>query len=154
MKVIFIQNVAKQGRIGEVKNVADGFALNVLIPKKQAVIATPQALKKLEENKMIKEFTAKTDEKLFQKVLQDLEEITKNSPAGALEITGHKADKDGNLFSKVKESDIVEAIEKVLGVKLNPKQIILPKETIKKVGSYEIELKNEKVRGKLEILIK
>ena len=44
MKVIFIQNVAKQGQIGEVKDVSDGFAINVLIPKSQAIRATKEAI--------------------------------------------------------------------------------------------------------------
>lgn len=154
MKVIFIKNVAKQGVVGEVKEVSDGFAINVLIPKKQAVQATPQALKKLEQHKIIKEFTAKTDEKLFLKVLEDLERVIENSEDQALDITGHKADKDGNLFSKIKENDIAEAIDKTLGVKLNSKQILLPKETIKKLGKYKIQLQNYKVKREIFILIK
>ena len=45
MKVIFIVDVPRVGKKYEIKEVADGYAKNVLIAKGQAVAATPQALK-------------------------------------------------------------------------------------------------------------
>lgn len=142
MKVIFIQNVAKQGRIGEVKEVADGFAVNVLIPKKQAVIATPAAIKNLEEKKKTKEFKQVLDKNLFLKALNDLQNILNTESAGVLEIAGHKADKSGHLFSQIRESDIVDAIFKKIKISFNPDQIVLGKDPIKKLGEYEIEIKD------------
>ena len=44
MKIILLQDVPKVGKKWEVKNVADGFAQNALIPKKLAEVATPSAL--------------------------------------------------------------------------------------------------------------
>lgn len=154
MKVIFIQNVAKQGRIGEIKEVADGFAVNVLIPKKQAIIATPQAIKKLEEDKKNKKVRQELDKNLFFQALKDLQDILDQKTKGILEISGHKNDGKGNLFSQVKEVDIMEAIFALIGVSLNPSQIVLPKEPIKKVGEYEIEIKEKDLKKKIKVLIK
>ncbi|MEA4910634.1 50S ribosomal protein L9 [bioreactor metagenome] len=151
MKVIFIQNVAKQGRIGEIKEVADGFAMNVLIPKKQAVIATPGAIRKLEEDKKNKVVKQELDKNLFFQALKDLQKILDEKSSGVLEISGHKNDGKGNLFSQIKEIDIVEAIFSKIKVSLNPGQIILPKEPIKKVGEYEIEIKEKELSKKLKI---
>lgn len=154
MKVIFIQNVAKQGKIGEIKEVADGFAMNVLIPKKQAIIATPQAIKKLEEDKKNKEFKQVLDKNLFLKAFNDLQDILNRESSSFLEISEHKADKDGNLFSQIREADIVDEIYKKIKVSLNPSQIILPKDPIKKQGEYEIEVKDKENKRKLKIVVK
>lgn len=154
MKVIFIQNVAKQGRIGEIKEVSDGFAVNVLLPKKQVIIATPAAIKKIEDQKLNKEFKQVLDKNLFLKAINDLQNILNNESEGKLEILGHKSDKNGNLFSQIKESDIVEAIYKKIKISLNPDQIVLPKEHIKKQGEYEIELKDKEFKKKIKILVK
>lgn len=154
MKVIFIQNVAKQGRVGEIKEVADGFAVNVLIPKKQAVIATPGAIKKLEAEKKNKKIKQELDKNLFHQALNDLQKILDEKTNGILEILGHKNDGKGNLFSQVKEVDIAEAILSLIGISLNPSQIILPKEPIKKIGEYEIEIKEKDLKKKIKIAIK
>ena len=154
MKVIFIQNVAKQGRVGEIKEVADGFAVNVLIPKKQAVIATPGAIKKLEAEKKNKKIKQELDKNLFHQALSDLQKILDEKTNGILEILGHKNDGKGNLFSQVKEVDIAEAIFSLIGISLNPSQIILPKEPIKKIGEYEIEIKEKDLKKKIKIAIK
>ena len=48
MQVILLRDVAGVGQRGSVKNVADGYALNMLIPNRMAQLATPEALKNLE----------------------------------------------------------------------------------------------------------
>lgn len=153
MKVIFIQNVAKQGRIGEIKDVADGFAVNVLIPKKQAIIATPGAIKRLEEDKKNKKVKEVLDKNLLLKTLNDLQEILDKESDGFLKLDKHKKDEKGNLFSQIRESDIVESIFKKIKVSLNPNQIVLSKEPIKKIGEYEIVIKDKDVSKKIKVLI-
>ncbi len=154
MKVIFIQNVSKQGKIGEIKEVATGFATNVLIPKKQAILATAAAIKKLEEEKKIKTYKKELDKNLFLKAINDLQNILNENSRGFLEIIGHNKDKNGNLFSKIKESDIVEAIYNQIKISLSPTQITLPKDNIKKVGEYEVEVKGSENKIKIKILVK
>jgi large subunit ribosomal protein L9 len=142
MKVIFIQDVARVGRKGEVKEVANGFATNVLIPKKQAVIATGEAIRKIEVEKQNKEAKKELDKNLFLKAVNTLWEEISSSSNGLLEIEGHKSDKHGNLFSQIKEEDIVKAIFEKIKISFNPSQIDLGKSPIKKLGEYEIELKD------------
>jgi large subunit ribosomal protein L9 len=48
MKVVLLENLDKGGKKGEVIVVADGYAINHLIPRKLAKVATPEALKEIE----------------------------------------------------------------------------------------------------------
>ena len=154
MKVIFIQNVSKHGKINEIKEVSDGFAVNVLIPKKQAIIATPAAIKKLEDAKNNKAFRQELDKNLFLKAVNDLQKILDTETGGFLEIVAENKDKGGHLFAQIKENDIADAIYKKIKISLNPSQIILPKEHIKKVGEYEIEVKDKENKKKIKVLVK
>jgi large subunit ribosomal protein L9 len=154
MKVIFIQNVAKHGKINEIKEVADGFAMNVLIPKKQAVMATPQAIKNLEDKKKNKEFKQEIDKNLFLRAMVDLQKTLDEDSKGFLILEGFKHDAKGNLFSQIKDSDIVDAIYKKIKISLNKDQVILGKEPIKKLGEFEIEVKDRENKRKLKILVK
>ena len=154
MKVIFIQNVAKHGKINEVKEVADGFAMNVLIAKKQAIMATPQAIKALEDKKKTKEFKQVLDKNLFLKAMVDLQKTLDEGSNGFLILGGFKNDGKGNLFSQVKENNIVDAIYEKIKISLNPDQIVLPKDHIKKLGEYEVEVKDKDSKRKIKILVK
>ena len=154
MKVIFIQNVAKQGKIGDIKEVADGFAVNVLIPKKQAVIATPSSIRKLEEDKKNKIVKQELDKNLLSKAVKDLQNILDEKSAGILEISGHRNDGKGNLFSQILGVDITDAIFSLIKISLNPDQIVLPKDPIKKIGEYEIEIKDKSFSKRMKIQIK
>lgn len=154
MKVIFIQNVAKHGKINEVKEVADGFAVNVLIPKKQAVMATPQAIKVLEDKKKTKEFKQVLDKNLFLRAIVDLQKTLDEDSSGFLVLEGHKNDGKGNLFSQIKDVDVVDAIYNKIKISLNKDQITLPKEHIKKLGEYEVEVKDKDNKRKIKILVK
>ncbi len=48
MKVLLIKDVYKLGRAGDVKRVADGYGRNFLLPQGLAVLATPGAMKQVE----------------------------------------------------------------------------------------------------------
>jgi len=154
MKVIFIQNVAKHGKINEIKEVADGFAINVLIPKKQAIMATPQAIKVLEDKKKTKEFKQVLDKNLFLRAIVDLQKTLDEDSNGFLVLEGHKNDGKGNLFSQIKDVDVVDAIYNKIKISLNKDQIILPKEHIKKLGEYEVEVKDKDNKRKIKVLVK
>lgn len=154
MKVIFIQNVAKHGQIGEVKDVSDGFAINVLIPKNQAILATPAAIKKIEEERKDKKQKEEIKKSIFLKAVDDLEMELKEKSNDFLEIEIKNKDKGGNLFAQIKASDIVDAIYEKIKISLNPDQIILPKEHIKKIGKYEIIIKDKEFQKKIKLLIK
>lgn len=51
MKVILLRDVARIGRRYEIKEVPDGFALNKLIPQRDAIPATPANVKRVESQR-------------------------------------------------------------------------------------------------------
>ncbi len=143
MKVIFLKDVPRIGKKGEVKNVADGFAQNSLLPKGLAKIATPQAIKAMQDQK------AHADEL----VIQHTEKMKK-----AIEALSEKkivvelaANDQGHLFSKFK----VEQLKKVFaakGIDFDIKNIV-PFE-LKEVGVHTIKIKSPQLSGDFTLEIK
>ena len=133
MKVILQRDIARLGQRGEVKEVADGFAINVLIKKGDAIQATPSELAKWKQ---------KQDSKLHQKELASssfaraVDELKKT----AIIISGKKADQKGQLFASIKETDIADAIYAATKISLDPKQIVITT-PIKHQGTHQITLK-------------
>lgn len=133
MKVILLKDITKLGKRGEVKEVADSYAINVLIKKNDAIQATKEELAK---------WKAKEDAKQHKKELATssfavLVDALKKTP---LTITGKKHDDKGQLFASIKEHDIVDAIYTSVKVSIDPKQIILSS-PIKSLGAHTFDLK-------------
>ena len=61
MKVILTEDVRHLGKVGEVVTVKDGYARNLLLPKKLAYLATPENLKRIEKQRkqMAEQYAAK-----------------------------------------------------------------------------------------------
>lgn len=72
MKVIFLKDVKKQGKKGEIKEVADGYGKNFLIKNGYAVLATQTGVKRLnaenEEKRLEENLNIKNCEVLKQKL--------------------------------------------------------------------------------------
>ena len=100
MKVILLDDVAKVGRRGEVRDVSDGYARNFLIPKKLALSATAGNLKNLQHIKVQQEAKA-------SRVKADAESLR-----GRIEVLTYEerrqASEEGKLFGSVTAQDIVD----------------------------------------------
>lgn len=145
MKVIFIKDMAKVAQRGEVKEFANGYAMNVLIAKGYAIMATPQELLKLQQKQETTIKKKETAESLFLQLIQKL------SPKNIV-ISGKKNDK-GHLFAHIKEEDIAEAIFSEVKLSISPSQIHIT-EPIKKFGIYTVELKQGDKKGNIKVEIK
>ncbi len=99
MKVIFLQDVQRVGKRHDVKDISDGYAVNFLLPRKLAVVATPRAIAELE--------TRKKEIAIEREVQEGL--LTKNLEAikGKTITIKVKADEKGHLFSKIHKINIV-----------------------------------------------
>ena len=132
MKVILLQDVKAQGKAGDIKEVADGYARNFLLNKKLALEATPQNLKHLEAQK----------KKQAEKAAAELAE----AKALAAKIAGMtielkvKTGEAGRLFGSVTNKEIADAIAAQCGQELDKRKVEI-KEPIKNLGEAEALLK-------------
>ncbi|MDD4803943.1 MAG: 50S ribosomal protein L9 [Candidatus Pacebacteria bacterium] len=131
MKIILLKDIKKIGRKYDVKDVADGFALNSLIPSGSAVPATGNYMKMIEEKK--KQSGLMKDN--FKKTLEDA--IVKLQDK-RLNIVG-KINEKGHLFAGIHINQIIEEFKKQTGMQLDEELFNLDK-PIKEVGEHKVEL--------------
>ncbi len=138
MKVILIRDVARLGRRSEVKNVPDGHALNFLIPRKLAVIATPEAMKRLSEE--TQKHTAEHDRLVseFSHMCAKLKDATVKYSADASE--------QGHLFKGINARDIAAHLTANEHVTIDENCILLS-HPIKSLGTHHVELSFAGVKG-------
>jgi len=128
MKVIFLKDAPK-GKRGEIKEVADGYARNFLLPKGLALPATPSAIKAakvLSDEKA--ESQARQREEL-SRIVQELEgkELHFKAKAGA----------KGRLHGAITTASIADELSRLTGFEIDKKKIEL-EEPLHHVGSYDV----------------
>jgi large subunit ribosomal protein L9 len=143
MKVIFLKDVPRIGKKDEVKDVADGFAQNALLPKKLAAIATPQALAALEARKKQAADSAYAQVEGMKKEIEQL-----SAHKLVVELA---ANDQGHLFSKFKTEQL-KKIFKEKGINFDIKYVV-PFE-LKETGTHTIKVKSPHVTGEFTIEIK
>jgi large subunit ribosomal protein L9 len=131
MKIILLDDVAKVGRRGEVRDVSDGYARNFLIPKKLALGATDGNLKNLDHIKRQQE--AKAD-----RVKADAEAVRAKIEALTYEER-RQASEEGKLFGSVTSQDLVDFLG-TRGVKIERRRLHL-EEPIKTLGDTTVTIR-------------
>ena len=132
MKVILLKDVPKIGRKGEIKDVADGFAKNMLIRKGLASLATGDAQAKLAKEKKDKSDAAAKTKSQAEKQRQDLEKRTFTIKV--------KTGEQGQIFGGIHEQDVAKAIFQKTKLKLEKSQIQVP-HGIKSIGQHVATVK-------------
>ncbi len=134
MKIVLLKEVANLGKGGDIKEVADGYARNFLIPKGLAEIATPSSVKKAELLKSMRVKKAEMD-------LEQTEEIVEKIDGLTVKIIA-KANENGQLFGSITAKMIIDALVKTLmekTINIEESQVEI-KEPIKEVGEYSITI--------------
>jgi len=143
MKIILLQDVAKIGRRNSIVEVPDGYAQNQLIPKKMALPATPENLKRI--NKLHADVAAGAAKALDQ--FSATVAALRQTP---LEISA-EANEQAHLFKAISDKDVVLAASK-RGIVIEVKQVVFS-EPIKSLGTHEITLKQGTHEARVEIVI-
>ena len=133
MRVILLKDVDKVGKKFEVKEVKNGFARNLLIPKGLAKLATKEALKWLETQKEIENKKAETELKGAQDVASSID--------GQEVVVQVKVGEEGQLFESITNQKISEKLKEA-GFEVKKSQIELA-EPIKELGEYPVKIKFE-----------
>jgi large subunit ribosomal protein L9 len=132
MKVLFKKDVADVAKAGQVKEVADGYARNFLIPRGLAVAATSAALKQVADVQAVAARHAAEEEHSAQSLKQRLEA----QPI----VMEAKAGSQGRLYGSVTGADVANAIQKQIGASVDRHNLDMP-EHIRQVGTYQVGLR-------------
>src|SRR5206468_175933 len=145
MKVVFKRDVPSVGKAGEVKEVADGYARNFLIPRGYAVTATRTEMANVEARKAADDrHRAKLDEErkaLAQRI--EAEPLVMQARAGA----------KGRLHGSITAADVAEALSKSLGQSIDKHDVEVA-EPIKTLGAHTAGVRlAPRVSAKLQLTI-
>ncbi|NCB42022.1 MAG: 50S ribosomal protein L9 [Clostridia bacterium] len=132
MQVILLQDVKGIGKAGEVLKVSDGYARNLLLPKKLAMEASSSNLNLLKRKKQEIEAKREVDLSRAEELKEQIEKTTIHLKT--------KAGDSGRLFGAITSKDITDALEKEYRIVIDKKKIVLDS-PIKQIGLTEVEVK-------------
>lgn len=135
MKVLLTQEVDGLGQVGQIKEVAEGYARNFLLPRKLAVPASPGAVKEQQQRQA-------AEEKRHASVDEELRSVAQKLSEAKVTIQS-KAGEEGKLYGSITTTDVAEAIEKQLGQAVDKRKIEID-EPIRHTGEYKVPVKFSK----------
>lgn len=146
MKVILLKDVKGLGKEGELVNAKDGYARNFLLPKGDAIEATPANLKKWKDEKAKEEERKKNEYNEALKLKEKIDSIT-------VVIQG-KAGEGGRLFGSITSKDIADALKSQHKIDIDKRKIEL-KDNIKSLGTTTVDVRvYSEVLAKLNVNVK
>lgn len=147
MKIILLKDIAKVGKKYDVKDISEGYAQNLLIPKGLAIAATGEALKRIDLEKARDEGERKIRNELLLKNLAELDGVTV--------VMIEKANDKGHLFAGIHKAEIIPEIQKQTRLQIDAEHMVLDK-PIKELGIHVIEVKagNKSIKFNLDIKAK
>jgi large subunit ribosomal protein L9 len=145
MKVVFLKDVPKMGKKYEIKEVADGYAQNFLLPKKLAEVANKNTEKTVEKFKLAEAEMKKVDEAILFKNLKILGETV-------VTVT-EKANEQGHLFAAIHKEELAKKLKEQSGLDFPPEYFDLDK-PIKEIGEHEIMISVGEKKGKFKLEVK
>ncbi len=145
MKVILNQTVKNLGKEGDVKEVADGYARNYLIPQGLAREATNTILKETQEKKV-------REQKQKDKEKARAEQIKEQLDGKTIEIKARTGGGD-KLFGAVTAREISDVLKQTMQIDVDKKKIDLA-DPIKHLGQYRVKLKiYPSIQAELNIIV-
>ena len=129
MRVVFLDDVEGVARAGEIKNVADGYARNFLLPRGLAAAATAAYVQRADARARA---LAKEQEKLDN----EARAIAAKLSATPIVLRA-RVGEQGRLYGSVTASDIAEEVSRIAGRTVEHRQVLL-EAPIKEVGLREI----------------
>lgn len=145
MKVILLRDIAKLGKRNDVVEVSQGYAMNVLVAKGEAKIATDAVLNQIKQEEKHKAYKKEVAQSAFLKLIEKL----RTTP---IAISG-KRHQEGSLFAHISEEDIAQAIYVSTGISINPKQVQI-QNPIKHHGTYQIILEEGGKKEEVTLIVK
>jgi large subunit ribosomal protein L9 len=145
MKVVFLQEVPRVGKAGEVKEVADGYGRNFLLPQGFALPATPSIIREVEKQRQ-----ANTLRQAHSAA--ELAELAQVLEGKEINLKARVGTKD-RLYGSITRADIVRELHQLTGVAVDKRKIELPK-PINRLGSHEITIRLSKdIMPRIKVIV-
>ena len=146
MKVILLEDVKSLGKKGQIVNVSDGYARNMILPKKLGVEATSKNLNDLKLRKA-------NEEKVAQENLDAAKAFAEELSTKEIILT-LKVGEGGRTFGSVSSKEISEAAKKQLNLDIDTKKLQL-ENPIRNLGVTNVPVRlHPKVTGSLKVWVK
>ena len=145
MKVVLLKDVKGVGRKHDIKTLADGFALNSLIPQGLAEVATAKVLARVEMIRKEEEAQKKVKEDLIAKNLKSIHDAE-------IEVTVD-ANEKGHLFAGLHAAEIAPLVKEKTRIDVLPEFIVLEK-PIKEIGEHKIDVKVQGKSATFKLIVK
>lgn len=132
VQLVLNKDVSKLGKVGDLVEVAPGYARNYLLPQGLAVNVTPGVLKQVErrrEQERLRLLELKKEAEVQKATLEKL---------GVLTITKQAGEGDA-IFGSVTDREVAEVVKEKTGLELDRREIEVPE--VRKVGSYKVQVK-------------
>lgn len=144
MKVVLLRNVENIGKEGDIKNVADGFARNFLIPQGLAEVATEDSTIRAQAQAQNKQLKLKKELSEAQQAAEKLE--------GKELMIKSKAQAGGKLFGSINAATISERIKQE-GFAVREASIVISK-PIKEIGEHSVKIKlNHGIEAEVKLIV-
>ena len=145
MKVILLKDVPSVGRTGDVKEVADGYARNFLLPKGVAAVATAGGLQKIEILK-------KTQQRHEAKTESEIRDLAKRLELSNVIILA-KVGEGERLYGSITNADIAERLSDLTRSEIDKRKVELD-EPIKQIGTHEVTVRlSPTVQAKVKVVV-
>lgn len=132
MKVILLQDVEGLGKAGDLKDVANGYARNYLLPRQLAAGATPSLVANRQQH-------IATEQRKMEK--QDEQNRQQAERLGQISLTFKaRVGREGRLYGSITSQDIAAGLRDTEGIIIDRRIIDLP-EPIRTVGTFTVPVK-------------
>lgn len=146
MKVILLKDVKGLGKAGDLVKAKTGHARNFLLPKGDAIEATPGNLEKWKKDQAEQSKKEEAEHAAALKLKEELEKLT-------VSLEG-KAGEGGRLFGSITSKDIADALKKQHKIEVDRRKIEL-KDNIKSLGTTEVNVRvYAEITAKLKVDVK
>ena len=132
MKVILLQDVDSLGKAGELKDVANGYARNYLLPKKLAAGATPQLMANYQQR-------IATEQRKIEKQNEQNKQLADRLGSVTLTFKA-RVGSQGRLYGSITSQDIAAGLRESEGIQIDRRTIDLH-DPIRTLGTYHVPVK-------------
>jgi large subunit ribosomal protein L9 len=129
VKLVLVKDVPSLGKMGDVKDVANGYARNYLLPQGLAVEATAGQLKIIQDQR--------TAESRRQERLQAQNETLSTRLGGVTVTLKAKVGDQDRLYGSITAKDLADAVKKQAKIEIDRHKIELP-EPIRTLGTHQV----------------